>query len=123
MGDGCAETASRRRRVRPVSDERGAREDGADGRALYAAPLAVNQAHAAEAEPVRLAQILLDRALYVARRKGVEIEYVRNLQADRLREGIVEIDRFIIVVNVGARCIGRTRRLRPSCKPSLPNIA
>jgi hypothetical protein len=57
----------------------------------------------------RLRQILVHHALNVARRNGVEIENVCDLQPDRLRKRIVEIDLAHLFVK---------RRARPGLRPT-----
>lgn len=101
------------RRVCPIDDEGRAREDGADGCALHAASLAVNEAHATEAEPVRLAQVFFDHTPHVAGRDDVQIEDICYLKLDRFGKWIVEIN-FVFVVGFIVNVGGGLRHIRSS---------
>src|SRR5688572_28418730 len=87
-GDGRAPAAGFGRGVGEVLDEGGAGEDGADVLALDADALAVDDADAAEAKAVSLAQVLLDDGAHLARRDGVEVEDVLYLKPHRFGERV-----------------------------------
>ncbi len=66
-----------------------------DEAALYAPPLAVDDAHAPKTGTARLLQIFHHDALHIARRDSVEIENVVYLKADGFGKEVA-----IVVINV-----------------------
>jgi hypothetical protein len=96
--DGCAPAAGFGRRVRPTLDEGRAGKYFSYRLALHADALAMNDSDAAKSGALRLAQILFDDAPDVARRDGVQVKNVSNLQTDGFGEGIEEINLVLFFV-------------------------
>ena len=64
---------------------------------LHAPPLAVNDAHAAEPGAARFLQIFHQDPFDVARRDGVKIENVCDLQPDGFKEEVVRV-KFVLAL-------------------------
>jgi hypothetical protein len=94
-----------------VFDEGGAREHLADGLALDADALAVDDADATEAFAAGLAEVLLDDGAHLARGDGVEVEHVGYLKPDGLRERVEGVKALAAFV-LGFAFRGFVRRVR-----------
>jgi hypothetical protein len=76
-------------------------EHGADGLALNAYALAVDDSDGSEARAAGFAQVLFDDGAHLARAYGVQVEHVRYLKADGLGEGVEGVNVVLVRLRLG----------------------